>query len=145
MAPSSTVTSLPPLNLFTLLIYTKSGGTEVLQVRYGVYSGVAGTGKEEMKCFSVVNNIFSLLTSFMLFLILQASKTLSHALTSLQYLHHQHLYFLCGFVLNLLAVWGFCLLISGVGLQFLFYIFFCINVSLLCISQIEVDVLCGCC
>lgn len=70
MAPSSTVTSLPPLNLFTLLIYTKSGGTEVLQVRYGVYSGVAGTGKEEMKCFSVVNNIFSLLTSFMLFLIL---------------------------------------------------------------------------
>lgn len=46
---------------------------------------------------------------------------------------------------NLLAVWGFCLLISGVGLQFLFYIFFCINVSLLCISQIEVDVLCGCC
>lgn len=39
MAQSSTVTSLPPLNLFTLLIYTKSGGTEVLQVRYGVYSG----------------------------------------------------------------------------------------------------------
>lgn len=53
--------------------------------------------------------------------------------------------FLCGFMLNLLAVWGFYPLISGVGLQFMFYIFFCINVSLLCVSQIEVGVLCGCC
>lgn len=55
MAQSSTVTSLPPLNLFKLLIYTKCGRIEVLQVRYGVCSGSAGTGKEEMKCFSVVN------------------------------------------------------------------------------------------
>lgn len=38
MAQSSTVNSLRPLNLFTLLIYTKCSGIEVLQVRYGVYS-----------------------------------------------------------------------------------------------------------
>lgn len=100
--------------------------------------GSAGIGKEEMKCFSVVNNILFLLSCFMLSLILQACETRCLMLGPDYSIYIIYIYMLCGFMFNLLAVWGFCLLISGVGLQFMFYIFFCIHVSLLCISQRQV-------
>lgn len=75
MTQSSTVNSFPPLNLLTLLIYTKCGALTFYRSDTECILGCAGTGKEEMKCSSVVNDIFSSHSSFMLSLILQACKT----------------------------------------------------------------------
>lgn len=135
----SKLTILPPLNLLLNHFWSTQSVVTLKFYRSDMECVLEGarTGKDKVKCFGFVNNIFSLFNSLCCpYFFYRPVKHSASCFDQITVFTLLALCFLCGFMFNLLALCGFCLLVSGVGLQFIFDIFFCINVSLLCIFQI---------